>query len=315
MNTPAAVFVVAAFLSAAAGAASDANPVDVIARGKFVRAIQTKKGEASATVCLPSTTPEERAKDLAGLPQLLVDLQAAGARAAVLDLPATDLPAPVFTASSLALIAPHSASTPAAASVRTGHREHAQAGPASVVTGIPAVQNHGGAPVLSIALEALAVHRGAPPPRHDGTQVYVGDQSWPNADGELRFMPYEIPFLHWSERATWSGVEGRTIFVGACRTDRDLTRFGRQPGTVAHAEQFETLRDGVVPRHGGAAASAMAGVLTTAAAFAARNLAPLLAPGLVGLVGLVVVAAAQLEGFWVGGTGVVVGAALAYFRR
>ena len=46
--------------AALAGAASLANPLDSIARGKLVRHFQTRKAEMAATVCLPATTAAER---------------------------------------------------------------------------------------------------------------------------------------------------------------------------------------------------------------------------------------------------------------
>ncbi len=309
-------FSLSALAAAALGATAHWNPADVIARGKFVRAFQTRKGEAAATLCLPATNEGERAAQLAELPEVVADLERAGARVVVLDVPAEELPSTVFSATALPLVvgaANDGSHPPMPAGVRVGHRGTADIGPAAVVMGVPATAHE--ASLAPLAAEALALHRGVFPPRYDHDQLVIGDQAWPVADGPHTFMPYEIPFLDWGHPATWTNAPGRTVFVGACRMDRDLTRFGRQPGTVAHAEQFETLRDGLAPRDAGRSVDAGVALASTVAAAAARRWHARLGPLLVGAAVVGLLGWAQLGGLWVSVSGVLAGAGILALRR
>lgn len=295
-------------VAALCGAGGLLNPVDVIARGKFVRNYQTLKGEVAGTVCLPAATEADRATQLAALPTLMADLERAGARAVALDVDAAAIPPATFTASALPIAVIGGTTASAAGAPAAGHRDFVTAGPADVVMSAPA--SAGGVPPLGAV--ALGLHRAATV-RAGGAQLDIGDQGWAAHGGVHPFMPYEIPFFDWDDRSDWSGVAGRTIFVGACRLDRHLTRFGRQPAVVAHGELLETLRDGVVPREGSRAGDAVLGALSALAALAAARTSPRVGPLLVAVVGVGLVGAAQLSGLWIGLTGVLVGALLPLF--
>ncbi len=171
------------------------------------------------------------------------------------------------------------------------------------------------AAVPPLAAVALAQHRGSPIASYQGGQLHIGDQAWPARGDTHVFMPYLIPFFDWDKRPAWSGVAGRTVFLGACRLDRDLTRFGRQPGVVAHGEMFETLRDGADPVDASAATDGFLALVTTGLAAASRRWHVRAGPALVGVAVVLLVAWAQLHGLWLGLSGVVVGAGIQAFRR
>lgn len=305
MLAPVAVLVAAAL--------GPLNPVDTIARSKFVRAFQTRQGEAAATVCLPAERPDQLAAQVADLPRVLRALEAAGARAVVYDLPV--LPTAEQGRTSLPVVV-NAKGAPTYSGVQ--------------VTGDVGKEFSSGLPVLlgmtaseqALAVVALGIHRGEKSLSQGETVgaiggAFVGDQQFP-IYGTMLFMPYLIPFLHWDKVDTWEGVAGRTVFIGACRVDKELTRYGRQPGTVAHGELFETLRDGVIIRplpvvFDGALALAVYGAARAARSLS-RRWARLAAVG-IGIPAVAAILAVSLHGVWLGLTGIFVATVLAAWER
>lgn len=205
------------------------NPVDAIVRGKWVRAVDCGKGDLTATLCLPAATPAEVAALHAELPERVRGMHEAGALAVAIDLELTEVDAALAGAArgGRTIFATRADGTPPSTDFPSGTPGMATTWFYPMVLGIQATV---GEP-RPLAIEALVQATGQP---HDGGPV---------DGGSLNFMPYEVPFIHWTQRDTWSTAQGRIVFVGACKADRDLTRFGRQPGVVAHSELIETLRD------------------------------------------------------------------------
>lgn len=293
-----------------AGLVGPHNPIDTIGRAKFVRAIQTREGEAAATVCLPADTEDQVAGYLEDLPRVLRELERQGARALVYDL--TQLPSEAQGRTTLPVVVTGGVAAPTYSTVQVAAR-----GDKVRSVGVPVVLGvH--ASGLPVAVAALGLHRGevaalVEEPVGAQAALEVGDQQWP-VFGTLLFMPYLIPFLHWEHTETWEGVVGRTVFIGACRLDRELTRYGRQPGTVAHGELFETLRDAVIvrPLHWSLDPLLALGVYGLAAG--ARATFPARARWAVVAVGgaaIAVVLALSLHGVWLSLTGVVFAVGLA----
>ena len=187
------------------------NTVDELLRGKWVRHWGTEEGERVATLCLPAQSPDELQRQLEQLPEKLSLLEQAGAAVVGVDLGD-------FGGDSHLRVG---------GLVHPAHAEmvHSKLPPAV----LGAAPERGGRPHLSLAaLEALT------------------SRSWSLEDEPVLFMPYLIPFLHWDHPEDWAEIaHGRVVFVGACRLDRELTRYGRQPGPVAHGEILETLIDEV----------------------------------------------------------------------
>ncbi len=321
------VFLLPVLLIAAAGWR---NPLDGIVRGKWVRHWDTRKGEHSATLCAPARSPDELDQHLNELPGVVDALLDAGVAAIAIDLPLTephpahDHLAAVVAEAPVVLPVPvidgtvGSPADPLKALVEgpdggqpVGHREMKHSWPPRAVLGA-----HGpvGAPdgVWPLALQALALHQGVEAPaQQDDGRVSVGRFTFAPTDAHLIFMPYEIPFLHWDRREEWSDAAGKVVFIGACRLDRDLTRFGRQPGAVAHGELLETAIDDVFPWRAPAPVDMLLAGLAWLATLGARLLMPspsLLGPALIGLVGTLAVLLVALEGVWLGLSGIVAAA-------
>lgn len=218
------------------------NPLDALVRGKWVRFWDTGIGGDTATLCIPAadlaTVPSYRS----GLAERVLGMHAAGARAVVLDLDLSesheDDAALASAISAGPTVVPSGASAPPFATrAVAASREQVRTPVGGMVLGLPAAPADG--PPMAIA--ALALSRGeAAPEGLDGAAI-VADRIVQPDQGALPFMPYLIPFVHWDDRSTWSTAEGRIVFVGACRGERDLTRYGRQPATVAHGELVETV--------------------------------------------------------------------------
>ena len=271
------------------------NPVDAIVRGKWVRHMDCGKGDVTATMCIPAEDPAGVPAYLGELPERVRALHAAGASVVALDLPITTPEAALLEAAAAGQTVFSTGAGAAAA--RSGHPDMARTWFLPMVLGVASTSGE----ATPLALEALAAHAGAPAVR-DAAGWTVGDHRSTDDRGSLNFMPYEVPFLHWTDRTTWAGAAGKIVFIGACKADRDLTRFGRQPGVVAHSELIETMRHGQdvgqVPL--GVDLAVAAGSFLLAAAARARFGAA--AAGGVGVVGFLVTMAASLTGAWFGVT-------------
>lgn len=223
-------------------------PLDALVRGKWVRFFDTGHGADTATMCIPSRTPAALATEVAVLPERVTGLQAAGATAVVLDLdvallqPMADDGRLDALASGGSLILPAGLAGVDSPQVRYGLRVQTRTPVGRMVLGLPADTD-----VPPLALQGLAIHQGAAPPQRTPTGWMVGGTVIATDGPLLQFMPYLIPFIHWTDRSTWPQAEGRVVSVGACRVDRDLTRYGRQPSTVAHGEWIETALAGQRP--------------------------------------------------------------------
>lgn len=218
-----------------AAAFSVHNPVDALVRGKWVRFFDTLMGDHTATLCLPAQTPGEVAQHRSGLPERVAALHAAGAAVVLLDM---DLSAPDPSDAALAeaarlgpTVMPSGDSAPAFAwDGPTGARDQVTTPGVDLVLGIAGRDD-------ALALRALEYLPGGPEAR----AALRTDQ------GFYPFMPVLLPFLHWDDRSSWDVAPGRAVFVGACKADRDWTRFGRQPAPVAHSELVETALAGRHP--------------------------------------------------------------------
>ena len=248
------------------------NPVDTFVRSRWVRAVQTQNGEATATLCMSARTPEEVRQQRAELPDRVAALHAAGAAVLAVDLDLTE---------------PHDSDDALRAAAGAGPTVFGRSATAPPFSD---AHRHGvtdmektwflpltlGAPLphtghVPLALEALAHYEGAPPPVAGPEGWHVGDRLVRSDIAAMSFMPYLIPFLDWNDRSTWEGVKGRVVFVGACRPDRELTRYGRQPGPVAHGELLETALSGFAPRQVSGALDVVLALATLGAGLVGRR--------------------------------------------
>lgn len=288
------------------------NPVDAIVRGKWVRAMDCGKGDLTATLCIPAEDPARVPEYMAGLPERVRALHAAGASVVALDLPIDTPDGALLEAAALGhtVFSTRDDGTAPTAAHPAGHAEMTTTWVVPMVLGIAANQGA----TMPLALQALAAHEGKPIGRAAGGFV-VGPYRTDDDGGSLNFMPYEVPFLHWTDRATWAGAAGRIVFVGACKADRDLTRFGRQPGVVAHSELIETMRHG--QRVGQVPLLVdllVSGGCFGLAAWARTRFGAAAAAG-VGVAGFIVTMAACLTGAWFGVTAPLLAGLLAAVSR
>jgi hypothetical protein len=170
-----------------------------------------------------------------------------------------------------------------------------------MVLGLPASPVDG----PSMAIAALALSRGESAPENLQGMAIVADRIV-QADGDLLpFMPYRIPSVDWEDRSSWVTVEGRIVFVGACRAERDITRYGLQPASLAHGELVETVLARQRPRQGPPLVDLILGLTTFAIGgvagqrFGSAGPVGALALGLTTSLGI------SLMGVWVGLTPVV----------
>jgi hypothetical protein len=277
------------------------NPVDALVRGKWVRAVDTGKGAMTATLCIPAASHDELESFYAELPERIRALHAAGASVVALDLELPNPPAALLDAASAGkTVFPHSPGAPPAGTDRaSGTTGMARTWFLPMVLGVEARS----ALPAPLAIAALALHAGVAPVLDADGGARVGELRAAADGGSLNFMPFEVPFIHWSDRSTWEVARGRIVFVGACKADRDLTRFGRQPGVVAHSELIETMRVrrvvGQVPR---VADVALALGVFGVAALSGRRWGRWAALGVGGL-GVAAAMAASLTGHWLGLSG------------
>lgn len=297
-----------------AAAFSPGNPVDALVRGKWVRYFDTGIGQDTATLCIPAQTMAEVPSYRAGLAERIRGMHAAGARAVVIDLdlstadasdrelaeaiaagptllPAGD-PAPTFTTR-----APEAS------------RAQTRTAVGDMVLGMPAAPPDG--PPMAVAALALANGESSP----DGLtgSAIVGDHIVTPDGDMLPFMPYLIPIIHWEDTATWATAEGRIVFVGACRAERDMTRYGRQPAVVAHGEMVETILADQHPRQGPPLVDLVLGLTTFAVGGVAGQRIGSKGPAVAMALGLATSLAISLMGVWTGLTPVVlagIGAAI-----
>lgn len=134
-----------------AGLIGPFNPLDTVARGKFVRAFQTRKGEASATVCIPAETAQQVPGFLTDLPRVLRALEAAGARAVVFDV----VPMPSATEGQTRLPVVADSAVTYSATQTPGSGAKVRSPVSGVVIGADWQ-------ALPIAVAALGAHRGLP---------------------------------------------------------------------------------------------------------------------------------------------------------
>lgn len=277
------------------------NPLDAIVRGKWVRAMDCGKGDVTATLCIPADTPAQLADFRAELPERVRGMHEAGASVVALDLELAEADPALLEAvrAGRTVFGTRADGTAVTTDFPSGNREMARTLFVPMVLGVLATADVPHA----LGVVALAIHRGQPHAARPDGSVDLGDLAV-RADGSsLNFMPYEVPFIHWSQRDTWSTAKDRIVFVGACKADRDLTRFGRQPGVVAHSELIETILDqrrvAHVPR---AVDTTYALVILTLATWARRRAGryPAL---LVGALGFVLAMGVSLTGAWMGLSG------------
>ena len=254
------------------------NPLDALARGKWVRFFDTLTSQQTGTVCLPAQSWEEVPAYAEELPSVVARLAEVGVAAIGVDLPEEHLDVPALRAAAGAtpLVLPGDAHL----EMRRSWRPRMNLGP--VLEGTPL---------------SLAVYRAA-----TGLEPEL-----PGQGDHLLFSPVLIPFHHWDRREEWTAAEGHMVFVGACRADRELTRYGRQPAVVAHGEVVETLLDGALPRYAPLPVDLLLALAAFVGAWRARRRHALLAVSVGGLA-LGAVMAASLTGTWFGWSGVVVGA-------
>lgn len=327
-----AALVIFPILAAAQG---DANPLDGILRGQWVRAVMTEKGEHTAVLCLPSKSMGEIDKYRAQLPQAFVDLKTAGVKAVGIDislvgeheadLSSAAAAARLPVAWSRSYVAGSYRNLPKPMSVliersgdlsinpqRAAHGRMYTAPIPEMVLGTELSLGTEETVLWPLSLEVLTLYEGEGPPRWHGTSLVVGGTVFEQEADYLPFMPYKIPLLSWDRREDWAAIaQGRMVFIGACKADRDLTRFGRQPGAVAHAELVETVMDRVFPLQVPAWLDVIATICVGAAAFGMRRTVPqfrLIGPLFIGAVALCVSLAAALTGLWAGFTGIVLAA-------
>lgn len=90
--------------------------------------------------------------------------------------------------------------------------------------------------------------------------------------------------------------------VGACRLERELARFGRQPGTVAHSELIETVLAGQRPRQAPVWLDLLLTLGTGLLAFGLRRAVPrvgMVGPVVVGVLAVGAALGAALGGWFV----------------
>lgn len=285
----------------AASAFGPANPLDALVRGKWVRFWDTGKGHDTATLCIPAEDAAGVSAHRGELPGRIRALHEAGARAVVIDLDLSQAdPSDGALAAAIAAgptVVPAGDSAPSFdTDAPAASRAQTRTPYGGLVLGVPASPDSG--PPLAIA--GLALSRGETPPETLQGRAIVADRIVA-ADGDLLpFMPYEIPFIHWEDAATWATAAGRIVFVGACRADRHLTRFGRQPGTVAHGELVETVLAGQRPRQAPPLVDLLLAMTTFGLGSAAgARLGPSAAGG-IGVLGLLVSLGISLAGVWAG---------------
>ena len=308
------------------------NPVDGLVRGKWVRHWDTGKGEHTATLCVPAQEPSELPTYLAQLPEVVGALLEAGAAVVVLDLP---LPTEKTAAAELIQVARDAAvvlrypTEPGAADAFTrsaargegerapqpvGHADMTHSWPPREVLGAAPPVEVDGRVIWPLALQAVAELEGVDGPQRDPAtgHIVLGGTRFEPTDDTFIFMPYEVPFLHWDRRDEWAQARGRIVTVGACKVDRELTRFGRQPGPVAHGELGETVYDDVFPTQLPALVDLLLALLTWGLAWLGAAVGPArarwllpLGVGVLGVLGLLLV---SLTGAWLGLSGVAVAA-------
>lgn len=206
------------------------NPVDAFARSRWVRAVATGTGAATATLCMTATTPDAVEAERAELPARVAALHAAGASVVAIDL---DLSVPHPSDDDLraaATLGPtvfgHAPGrTPFSSAHRSGVSEMVRTPLFSLAMGAPRPAP-GPAP---LALEALALHEGAPPPSADGDAWRVGTRRVVADRAAVSFLPYLIPFLHWNDPTTWGVVSGRVVVVGAVGPTASSPATGASP--------------------------------------------------------------------------------------
>lgn len=208
------------------------NPVDQLTVGKWVRHWQTGTGTHTATLCLSAETQAEVPAQRAELPSAISALTAAGAVAIGIDLPdPSDAEAAAVRAAA--------GSVPV---IWEGAVTKMERGLLDMSVGMKGQRSKR----WPLSLETLAARDGGEVQWRPDAHLVAGRQV--PAEEPFAYMPYLVPFLNWDDRSTWAEVaKGRIVFVGACKPDRELTRYGRQPGPVAHSELVETVLDGTFP--------------------------------------------------------------------
>jgi hypothetical protein len=290
------------------------NPVDAIVRGKWVRYMDTRSGEATATMCLPAATPAEVPSHRAELPERVRALHAAGATVVAIDL---DLSTPHPSDADLraaaglgpTLFTRHGDNPPFVEP--SARREMVTTWFVPMVLGAAVPE----APAQPLALAALALHARATPSAAEGGAVTVGPLTVAADAHTYQFHPYEVPFIHWTESETWKTAAGRIVFVGACKADRNLTRYGRQPAPVAHAELVETWRDARHPVQGPVLLDIALAAATFGLAWVAGSKSRWLGPAVVGAGAFGASMGVALTDLWIGVSGLVVSAIGAALTR
>jgi hypothetical protein len=255
------------------------NPVDALARGKWVRHFDTVIGQETGTVCIPAETWDEVPQYAAELPEVVARLRGVGASVVGIDLPDEHLDEPALRAAAgdMPLVLPGDAHT----QMRRSWAPELALGP----------MRKDVLPMSFVVWEA-----------HTGTE-----HEWVGHDDHALFMPVLIPFHHWDRRDEWTAAEGDMVFIGACRADRELTRYGRQPAVVAHGEMVETLIEGRFPRYTPLSVDLLLALLTTLGVALARrrHIAAAIGVG-AGMLAMVMLLSLTLT--WFGWSGIVVGA-------
>ena len=271
------------------------NPLDALVRGTWVHFWQTGTGEQTVTMCLPAQTPDELVGHRAELPDRVRAMHAAGATVVAIDwdLSVADPSDDALREAAKAgptLFGREGEALAFAEPSGTTEMDHAWLLPL-VLAARPAAEQ-------PLGVAAFALHTGGP-------------ARIPHDDPVL-FMPYRIPTLHWDDQADWHLAKGRVVTIGACHTDRELTRYGPQPGPVTHGEVVETLLAGRFPWEAPAGLDVLFAWLAFGAAYMARF------RGGAALVGVLAVAGslgASLFGWWLGLSGLALGALAGWWAR
>lgn len=291
-----------ALLVVAVAAVGANNPVDELVRGKWVRFMDTQEGHDTTFMCMEAETLAEVDDYRDELPERVRALHANGATVVVIDV---DLSAPHASDEALveaARVGPTifaEGANPAFAEFGTGTAAMDETWFVPMVLGSVAPTEHS----QPLALEALALHEGVAPPSLQDGHVRVGDHVL--RDASQLFQPYLSPFVHWTRQDTWPTASGRVVFVGACRADRSLTHFGRQPRVVAHAEILETVLNERMPWRAPFPLDVLVALLSYALAHVGRRRLGIAGALAAGVVALGAVSAIALGGFWFGLSGVV----------
>jgi hypothetical protein len=263
------------------------NTADELLRGKWVRFWDTQIAEHTATLCLSAQTEAELPAQLEALPGKLELLEQAGASVIGVDLERFGGPSEVRVSGG---------AFPAHAEMVHSRLPAAVLGSRGPIDG-----------VWPMSLHALALLEESPAPEALGEGWVMGPHRLEPAGEPVLFMPVLIPFVHWDRPEEWAEVvEGKVVFVGACKLDRELTHYGRQPGPVAHGEILETLHSGFwlfrVPRAVDVLVALAFGALALVLGrrFPAR--APLVGLG-VAVVAVFAVLGVALSGLWMGLSG------------